>query len=247
MRVAWKRVSAIGLAVLLVAGAAQRLSALTDDSAAANEMDAHMKMTALKPEQPGDKARADAIVVAAKKAAEQYVDYHTALADGYEIFMPELPQPVYHFIRAGWQMGRGEFDPARPPALLYDKVGAGYKLVGIMYMARPNASETELNRLVPLSVAQWHMHTNICVPPAGTPVNWLGKDKKFGVDGSITSPAACAEAGGFFIPHLSGWMTHVYPFETDPARVWQAGMDDDHLKEHESSMPGMKMGPGSKM
>jgi hypothetical protein len=22
--------------------------------------------------------------------------------------------------------------------------------------------------------------------------------------------------GGRFMPHLSGWMTHVYPFETDP-------------------------------
>jgi hypothetical protein len=243
MRSFLKRFSGIGLSILLVAVSTLAVKAIADD----HDMDAHMKMTTLKPEQPGDKARADAIVVAAKGAAERYLDYRKALADGYVIFMPELPQPVYHFIRVGWQMGRSEFDPANPPALLYDKVGTGYKLVGVMYMARFNESETELNRKVPLSIAQWHMHTNICVPPTGKPVNWLGKDKQFGVDGSITTAAACQEAGGMFMAHLSGWMTHVYPFEADPARVWQAGMDDDHLKEHESSMPGMKMGPGSKM
>jgi hypothetical protein len=35
-------------------------------------------------------------------------------------------------------------------------------------------------------------------------------------------------------------MTHVYPFETDPDKVWAAGMGDDHGVEHKS-MPGMKM------
>jgi hypothetical protein len=32
-------------------------------------------------------------------------------------------------------------------------------------------------------------------------------------------------------------MIHVYPFETDPTKVWSAGMGDDHGK----SMPAMKM------
>ena len=35
-------------------------------------------------------------------------------------------------------------------------------------------------------------------------------------------------------------MTHVYPLETDPTKVWRAGMGDDHGMEH-SSMRGMKM------
>jgi hypothetical protein len=35
-------------------------------------------------------------------------------------------------------------------------------------------------------------------------------------------------------------MTHVYPRETDPTKVWRAGMGDDHGME-DSSMPGVKM------
>ena len=39
-------------------------------AAPAADMDPHMSMTKLRPLQPGDKARADAVVAAAKKAAE---------------------------------------------------------------------------------------------------------------------------------------------------------------------------------
>jgi hypothetical protein len=35
-------------------------------------------------------------------------------------------------------------------------------------------------------------------------------------------------------------MVHVYPFETDPKKVWAAGMDDDHNMDH-GVMPVMKM------
>jgi hypothetical protein len=35
-------------------------------------------------------------------------------------------------------------------------------------------------------------------------------------------------------------MTHVYPFETDPAKTWGVDMDDDHGKKR-GSMAGMKM------
>jgi hypothetical protein len=62
-------------------------------------------------------------------------------------------------------------------------------------------------------------------------------DPTFGLSGSITTAEACRAAGGTFRPHLAGWMIHVYPFETDPTKVWSAGMGDDHGK----SMPAMKM------
>jgi hypothetical protein len=55
----------------------------------------------------------------------------------------------------------------------------------------------------------------------------------------FTTEEACKEAGGYFKPHLSGWMVHVFPSETDPAKVWGAGMGDDHGMEHKS-MPGVK-------
>jgi hypothetical protein len=210
---------------------------------AATDTDTHMSMTKLRPVQPGDQARADAIVAAAKKAAERYRDYRKAEADGYTIFMPGQHQNVYHFIRESSSLADKErFDPDQPPALLYAKIDGlnpGYNLIGVMYMARYAATEEELNARIPLSIAQWHVHLNMCVPPQPERRDWLMGDATFGLSGSITTEEACKEAGGYFKPHLSGWMVHVYPFETDPAKVWGAGMGDDHGMEHKS-MPGVK-------
>ena len=88
----------------------------------------------------------------------------------------------------------------------------GYKLVGVMYTAPYRASEEELNRRVPLSIARWHLHTNLCLPPAGGKADVLGTSAKFGLQGSIITAQACGEAGGTFLPHIFGWMVHVYPF-----------------------------------
>jgi hypothetical protein len=210
----------------------------------ATDMDLHMSVTKLRPLAPGDQARADAILASAKKAAERYRDYRKAEADGYTIFMPDQRQNVYHFIRESSNLGDKErFNPDQPPALLYTKMegpNPGYKLVGVMYMARYGATDAELNARIPLSIAQWHVHLNMCVPPQPEERNWLMGDPTFGLSGSITTAEACTAAGGYFRPHLSGWMVHVYPFETDPAKVWGAAMADDHGTEHRS-MPGMKM------
>jgi hypothetical protein len=221
----------------------------------AHSMSGHMTMTTLRPVQPGDQARADAIVAAARRTADQYTDYRKALADGYVIFLPNVKQNVYHFTD-NRDAGRNtlNFDPAKPTSLLYEKTPAarpgdqpGYKLVGVMYTAPYRASEDELDRRVPLSIAQWHVHTNLCIPPAGQWGDLAGPDAKFGLQGSITTAGACQAAGGHFLPHVFGWMVHVYPYETDPAKIWSAGMDDDHGMQHDtmpmdmSTMPDMKM------
>jgi hypothetical protein len=211
---------------------------------AATHTDPHMSMTKLRPLQPGDQARADAIVAAAKKAAERYGDYRKAQADGYAIFMPEQHQNVYHFIlQSSGAEDRKRFDPDQPPGLLYTKIdgpGPRYKLVGVMYMVRFSATEEELNARIPLSIAQWHVHRNLCAPQQAEKRNWLMGDPDFGLNGSIATEEACRAAGGYFKPHLGGWMTHVYPFETNPAKVWSAGMGDDHGVKGKS-MPSMKM------
>jgi hypothetical protein len=232
--------------LLMVACAAILHNDLRGQSMAgpASAMDPHMGMTKLRPPQPGDQARADTILAAAKKAAERYRDFRKAEADGYTIFMPDQNQDVYHFIREFSNLGdRAHFDPDQPPALLYTKIegpNPGYKLVGVMYMARYGTTDEELNARIPLSVAQWHVHLNMCVPPQPEERNWLMGDPIFGLSGSITTAEACTAAGGNFKPHLSGWMVHVYPFETDPAKVWSTGIDDHHGMEH-NSMHGMKM------
>src|SRR5580698_11449320 len=62
-------------------------------------MAGHMYLTSLRPVQPGDQEKADAVVAAAKKAMAPYEDYHKALADGYRIFLPNVPQAQYHFTK----------------------------------------------------------------------------------------------------------------------------------------------------
>jgi hypothetical protein len=203
-----------------------------------------MAMTKLRPFQAGDKVRAEAILAAAKKFAEPYRDYRKANADGYTIFMPDQRQNVYHFVLQTEDAGaKGRFDPDHPHVLLYTKTdGAnpGYELVGVMYTAPYDSTEEQLNRRVPLSVARWHIHLNMCIPPQPERQDWLLEDAKFGLNGSITTAEACSAAGGYFKPHLAGWMTHIYPFETDPSKIWGVGMDDHHGTK-QGSMPDMEM------
>ena len=204
----------------------------------------HMYMTALRSAKPGDQQKADAVVAAAKQAMAPYEDYQKALADGYQIFLPDVPQPQYHFTRYEYGLeARLQFDPLKPTSLLYKKTpDGGYKLIGAMYTDRVDATEDELNDRVPLSIARWHQHINFCKAPAGQKAAYFGPDAKFGLGGSITTEEACEAAGGQFRPHLFGWMVHVYPYETDAKEIWSTDDDDQgHDNMDRSPMPGMKM------
>jgi hypothetical protein len=180
----------------------------------------HMFMTELAPKQPGDDRRAQEIVEILGKSIAKYRDYKLALADGYHIFLPNVAQPIYHFTNNRNAIAAEFiFNPAHPTSLLYKKSGSGYELVGAMFTAPKNATESQLNDRVPLSVARWHEHVNFCLPPRGTPLlqtDW----KKFGLGGSIASQDACDAAAGRFIKQIFGWMVHVYPYQTDPDKVW---------------------------
>lgn len=207
-------------------------------------MAGHMYMTTLGPLKPGDKEKAAAIVAAAKEAMAPYKDYQKALDDGYHIFLPNIPQHQYHFTKN--ENGREaftHFDPLKPTSLLYKKTAdGGYTLVGAMYTDRVTANEDELNDRIPLSIAQWHQHVNLCKAPAGQGAAYFGPNAKFGLMGSIHTRDECEAAGGVFLPHVFGWMVHVYPYETDPAKIWSTGDDDEgHDNMDHSAMPGMKM------
>lgn len=180
----------------------------------------HMFMTALRPPNSADQARAAQIVAAVRPAIDKYKDYHVALADSFKIFFPNVPQPIYHFTsRSNAIRAQFTFDPTRPTSLLYKKVGDGYQLVGAMYTAPRRFTEDQLNARVPLSVARWHQHVNFCLAPWGTPQSQVDHTK-FGFAGSISTKQACDAAGGHFIPVVFNWMVHVYPFESDPSKVW---------------------------
>jgi hypothetical protein len=179
----------------------------------------HMHMTASRPQTAEDQQRANEIVEQLRAGIEKYKDYHVALAEGFKIFMPNVPQQEYHF--TNYENGFLEaftFDPARPTSLLYKKTASGYELVGAMYTMPKRANEEQLNERVPLSVATWHLHTNLCMPPKGTgkKVDWT----KFGLRGSISTQAACDAAGGMFHPVIFGWMVHVYPYQDSNAKIF---------------------------
>jgi hypothetical protein len=184
-----------------------------------HQMGPHMYMTKLRTATPQDWAKADEIAGGLRDSIEKYKDYHAALADGFRIFMPNLPQAEYHF--TNYYNGFLEsfsFDPTRPTSLLYKKTKTGYDLIGAMYTMPKRVSEEQLNDRVPLSVAQWHLHTNLCMPPEEQ--RGRADLTRFGLQGSILTKEACTEAGGTFYPVIFGWMVHVYPFEDSREKIW---------------------------
>jgi hypothetical protein len=149
-----------------------------------------------------------------RSGVEEYHDYRKAIEDGYRIFLPNVPMKVYHFTnyrRAIWE-GRS-FDARKPSSLLYERPPDGeYTLVGAMYVARKDATPDELHSRVPLSLAQWHAHVNICVPSRRERARWretVHGQMKFGPAGAISTRAECEREDARFIPQLFGWMVHV--------------------------------------
>jgi hypothetical protein len=175
----------------------------------------------VRPETPADAHRADELVKELQTSLAKYKDVHAAEADGFKPFHPEFKQPVVHYTRnLNGLKAAFTFDPTEPTSLLYKrKADGGYELIGAMYTDRKKASEAQLDERVPLSVARWHRHINLCFPARGTDMksaDW----SKFGFNGSIATKDACDAAGGRFYPQVFGWMVHVYPWESNPKLVW---------------------------
>jgi hypothetical protein len=186
-------------------------------------MGPHMKMSALRPTQAGDAQKADEVVKAARGAMEKYKDPAAAEADGYRLFLPQVKhQKQYHYTSyANAFAAAFNFDPSKPTSLLYADDKDGKKqLIGVMYTAPARFTEDQLNERVPLSVAQWHQHVNLCIPPKDKRAEMLGPDAKFGLLGSIATESECTAAGGTFKPRIFGWMVHAYPNETASDAIW---------------------------
>jgi len=188
-----KKIILLGSAILLgtIAAAtclAHDMSAMGDMGGAPNamgahmHMDEHMKMTERRPQSPQDEERARELLVKLRTALMPYRDYHAALLQGFRIFLPSIPQDVYHFTDypAANAEYQGLFDVAHPGSLLYVKKGDGYVLVGAMYSAPAYYTPDQLNDLIPLSVARWHQHVDICLP-RGLTLTDLLRDR-FGAD-----------------------------------------------------------------
>ena len=184
----------------------------------------HLEMTMLRTPRPGDRQRAAAVLAAARQVMAQFRDYRAAARAGYHIFLPNVPQKIYHFTNYwnGFE-ARFRFDPQRPTSLLYEKNGEQFTLVGVMYTAAQDASADELDARVPLSVARWHEHVNFCMPPGGQREEMLTPHARFGLAGSIATPEECKRAGGIFHPRVFGWMVHIYADGDRPEAIWSTG------------------------
>ncbi len=181
---------------------------------------AHLKYTPEREPSAEDRQRAEDLLRTLRAALERYKDYRVAIGDGYQPFLPNLPLPEHHFTnyRLGFEAAF-RFNPARPTSLLYKRVGDGWELVGAMYTAPQRFTSEQLDERVPLSIARWHQHVNICLPQPGQGprADWT----KFGPQGSIATREACDAQGGRFFPVLFGWMVHVYPWAETPELVWR--------------------------
>jgi len=191
-------------------------------------MSGHMRFTPRRPIAAGDSARAAAAVRVIRDSLARYRDVKAAVRDGYVQFLPGVKnQRVYHFTnkRSAFRE-HFRFNVARPTSLLYREDSAGRMvLTGAMYVAPKRASLKDLDARLPVSIAQWHAHTNVCVPGSGDRGRWKetrGERMLFGPTGAIITAQECAREDGRFHEQLFGWMVHVNAFETnDPAKIWE--------------------------
>src|SRR5207245_5835466 len=126
----------------------------------------HLRMTAMRAGSPQDTARANEVVTQLRGGLEKYKDYRVALNEGYKIFLPNLPQPEYHF--TNYVNGFFEafsFDASRPTSLLYKKTSDGYELVSAMDTMPKRATEEQLNALIPSRISMSQLHPTLCMTP----------------------------------------------------------------------------------
>jgi hypothetical protein len=182
----------------------------------------HVRMSPRRVASAADSVRAAKMVAAARSSLARYKNVRVAEREGYRMFAPNVKQDVYHFTKLGAAF-REQFslDVSRPSSLLYRAADDGsMQLVGAMYTAPRNASLAELNERVPLGIARWHLHTNMCVPRLAQKERWTEiEDGKmvFGPASPIVTREACDAVDGRFLPVVFNWMVHANVFETD---VW---------------------------
>lgn len=192
------------------------------------EASAHLRVTSRRARTTADSVRAMEIAETLRRELGAYKDTAAAVRDGYRLFLPNVKdQKVYHFTK--WSEGfwsAFRWNPSKPTSLLYkrDSTTGRLKLTGAMYTMPRRASDDALNRRIPLSLAQWHLHTNLCVPRKGEEARFFEKrDGKllFGLEGTIATRSACDAERGVFRENLFGWMVHANVYEgTDIATVW---------------------------
>lgn len=189
------------LAGLLLAFSSASLAA---QDMATMELGHHrMSFTPRRAGTPADTARALAVVHTLRSAIARYPTLAEAESAGFRSRLPEAMQQrrrLLHVGRPGRRLGTGEFDPAAPQALLYRRdAGGEFVLAGAMFVAPEGATEDDLDASIPLSVARWHRHRDVCRGPKG---EMQARYRQ------ATTASACEGLGGRFRSE-SRYMVHV--------------------------------------
>jgi hypothetical protein len=189
---------------------------------------AHLRTTPARAGTAADTVKAMDIAERLRRELGAFKDTAAAVRAGYRMFLPNVKnQKVYHF--TNWSHGfwaAFRWNPSKPTSLLYkrDSTTGQLKLIGAMFTMPKRASLDALNNRIPLSVAAWHLHTNLCAPKKGEESRYLERRNGkpvFGLDGTIATRAACEAERGTFRETVFGWMVHANVYEgTDPGTVW---------------------------
>jgi hypothetical protein len=163
----------------------------------------HMSFTAPRDGTAADSARALAVVRTLRGAIARYPTLAAAESAGYRSRLPETMQRrrrILHVVRRRSRTGTAEFDAAAPQALLYRRDESGrFQLAGAMFVAPEGATEADLDARIPLSVARWHQHLDVCRGPNGQM-----KPRYL----RATTASSCEAVGGRFRSE-SRYMVHV--------------------------------------
>ncbi|MDE3109766.1 MAG: hypothetical protein KGL02_07480 [Acidobacteriota bacterium] len=180
----------------------------------------HVYTTVPRSAASGDAHRAQEILEILRRSMDKYKNYRTAIADGFDPFMPKTGQKFYWFISSRNAYASAfEFNPGHPTAMLYKKSNGTYELVGAVFTAPKTATESQLNDRIPLSVARWHEHVNLCVAPKRES-SQTSDFRRFGLGGSIVTQGDCAAAGGRWVSQVLGWMVTIFPFGSNSGTIW---------------------------
>ena len=191
----------------------------------------HMTFTSDRPGTAADTGRALAVVQALKEAVSPYQTLDQAQAAGYRARRDPatvMEGKLLHVGKRPKAAGeQADFDPKAPQALLYRRGSDGQMhLAGAMFVAPLSATTDDLDAMIPLSVAHWHQHTNVCVS---------ADRKSHGRLRNASTAEACAAQGGRFRTQ-SRYMVHVMiDGGDDLALAFPQGRDE---------MEGMDMGQG---
>jgi len=147
--------------------------------------------------------RVHTMLARVKAATDKYRDFNVAVRDGYYPASVAFVQGQgYHYANPAYLGGIGGrgFDLLHPPFLVYDKVAGKLVLRGLMYYVPATTTAQQLAAIFPPSMAGWHRHLNLCLRAGGVL--------------HVYTDAACAKAGGFFLPS-TGWMVHAWLWRPD--------------------------------